>query len=275
MSKIIYDTHLHTEFSTDSKASVEGQIESAISKGLKGICITDHMDYGFPNDPTTMHIENPFTFDPEAYKKKLKELKERYSNFDLKIGVECGLQPYDDVIEKNKLLCSDPVLDQVIGSIHLVEKKDPYYPGFWEGRSAKDTIRLYLEATLKNIELFSDFDTMGHLDYAVRYCPQKGVYDPIDFIDIVDAIFEFLIKNDIALEINTSALKGDYAQVNPHPVLIKRYYEKGGRMMTVGADAHEPEHIAYGFDKANEILKEIGFKSYFIFDKRKPVEIGL
>ena len=40
--------------------------------------------------------------------------------------------------------------------------------------------------------------------------------------------------------------------------------------MTVGADAHAPEHIAYGFDRAYEILKDIGFDSYSIkFFKKK------
>ncbi|MCR4606048.1 MAG: histidinol-phosphatase HisJ family protein [Eubacterium sp.] len=275
MAKITYDTHLHTEFSTDSHEAIENHIKKAQTLGMNGICITDHMDYCFPKDPTTMHLDEPFTFDFEAYKKELSQIKNNHPDFDLKIGVECGLQPYEEVIEKNRKLCSDPALDQIIGSVHLVSKKDPYYPAFWEGRTTFDSMQNYLEAILININLFSDFDILGHMDYAVRYAPTKGEYKPEKHFAITDAVFEFIIKNNIALEINTSALKGDYAEVNPHPVLLRRYYEKGGRMITFGSDAHAAEHLGYGFDTAAELAKEIGFSSYFTFSQRKPIEHSL
>ena len=37
---------------------------------------------------------------------------------------------------------------------------------------------------------------------------------------------------------------------NPHPDVIRRYRELGGEIITIGADAHRPEHIAYDFEKA-------------------------
>ena len=42
---MIYDCHLHTEFSGDSNTSISLQIEKAIELGMKEICITDHHDY--------------------------------------------------------------------------------------------------------------------------------------------------------------------------------------------------------------------------------------
>ena len=48
ISMILYDTHMHTEFSTDSDTPVTAQTERAEQAGLRGICITDHMDYDFP-----------------------------------------------------------------------------------------------------------------------------------------------------------------------------------------------------------------------------------
>lgn len=42
------DTHIHTSFSTDSETDMQEQILTSYKKGLEGICITDHMDYNFP-----------------------------------------------------------------------------------------------------------------------------------------------------------------------------------------------------------------------------------
>ena len=42
---MIYDCHLHTEFSGDSNTPISLQIEKAIELGMKEMCITDHHDY--------------------------------------------------------------------------------------------------------------------------------------------------------------------------------------------------------------------------------------
>lgn len=41
-------------------------------------------------------------------------------------GVECGMQLITDVVDKNKALCRDKEFDYIIGSLHLVDGKDPY-----------------------------------------------------------------------------------------------------------------------------------------------------
>lgn len=44
------DYHLHSEFSDDSRESMDNQIQQAISLGLNEICFTDHVDYGIKRD---------------------------------------------------------------------------------------------------------------------------------------------------------------------------------------------------------------------------------
>ena len=56
---------------------------------------------------------------------------------------------------------------------------------------------------------------------------------------------------------------------------MKRYLELGGEKITIGADAHKPEHIAYDFKKAEELLKTLGFKYYTVFKNRQPVMLPL
>ena len=43
-----------------------------------------------------------------------------------------------------------------------------------------------------------------------------------------------------------------------------------GEILTLGSDAHAPEHIAYNFKETGELLKACGFRYYTIFKERKP-----
>ena len=41
---MIFDSHTHSRFSTDSKAEPRDMMEAALKKGLAGLCVTDHYD---------------------------------------------------------------------------------------------------------------------------------------------------------------------------------------------------------------------------------------
>ena len=45
---ILADYHMHTHNSGDSDAPMEDMIKSAIDKGLKQICFTEHQDEDYP-----------------------------------------------------------------------------------------------------------------------------------------------------------------------------------------------------------------------------------
>ena len=45
---ITSDYHVHSNFSSDGKVSMEDMINQAIRLGLKTLCFTDHMDFDYP-----------------------------------------------------------------------------------------------------------------------------------------------------------------------------------------------------------------------------------
>ena len=272
--RIKYDTHLHTDFSFDSEATVASQFDRATELGLYGLCITDHIDYKYPVEKYP-DLEGLCELDFDEYYKTLNETANQYPELDIMIGLECGLQTNASVVEYNKKICQNQVLDQIIGSIHLIDNNDPYYPQTWTYTDPKALIRRYFELTLNNINSFSGFDTLGHMDYAVRYAPDDFNYNPEEYFEITDEIMHVLIKKGIAFEINTSALKKGYGFTNPHPIFIKRYHKLGGRLITIGSDAHSPEAMAYAFNETAEQLIEYGFNEYVIFKKRKPIMIPI
>jgi len=269
---IITDFHTHSSNSGDSYTPMNQQIESAIQKGIKHLCITEHLDLDYPKMPR----ENiSFDLDTNTYYEEFKTNIEKYSSqIDLLFGVELGLQPhladtYHDYIKQWPF-------DFIIGSSHLCDGCDIYYPSFYEGKDEAECYRRYFESELENINSYSGFDVYGHLDYIVRYGPNKDKYYSYEkYKDIIDAILCKLIYLGKGIEINTKAFKAGMAHPNPCEDILKRYLELGGEIITIGSDAHSPDFIASAFDKAEIILKECGFKAYTYFKERKPIFIDL
>ena len=88
--------------------------------------------------------------------------------------------------------------------------------------------------------------------------------------DAVDAILQTLLRRDIGLEINTGSLRRNYPETNPSAAIAARYYELGGRLITIASDAHYAEHVAADFDRAEAMLREIGFTEYATFSGGVP-----
>ena len=136
--------------------------------------------------------------------------------------------------------------------------------------------RHFFEVTLKRLEAYDCFDTLGHLDFVVRYGPNRNqFYDFKTYGDIISAILELLIRKDKALEVNTGGFKYGLGHPNPCEDVLKRYRELGGRLLTVGSDAHVPGFVGYEFDRTAELLKEIGFREYALYRKRVPQMLPL
>lgn len=269
------DIHMHSNFSSDSTASMESMIQGAIDKNLKTICFTEHLDYEYPGDDG----QGLFIVDINAYKKELFHLKEIYEQeIEVLFGIEFGLLPH--IPETYEAVASAHDFDFIIGSSHLVAAPwykddprhgDPYDSAFWKDRTVEQACEGYFQSIIDNIRAYNNFDTYGHIDYAIRYAPEKNKgYSYKKYADILDEVLKSIIQNGLALEVNTAGFKYGLGQPNPQSDILARYRELGGEMITIGADGHRPDHIAYDFKKAETLLKDLGFKYYTVFRKRQP-----
>lgn len=266
---IFSDFHMHTDFSADCDAKPRDMIESAIKKGMHTICFTDHNDKDYP-----FHEDvgiTCFTFDLDEYFETLGALQKEYEKqIEIRIGIEIGLQPH--LGDYYKKMVNQFPFDFVIGSIHVVNGSDPYYQEMFRDRPDEEAYRETFLTTLECLEKVQDFDVLGHIDYVVRYGKHQAQgYSYNKYADILDAILEKVISMGKGIEINMAGFKYGLGFCHPHPDILKRYRELGGEIITIGADGHRPEHIAYDFDKASGILKECGFKYYTEFKSRMPV----
>ena len=258
------DCHVHTTLSHDGVSDIEEYVYHAVEMGVDEITFTEHYDIYDDIDSNLKPV------DVDEYFKRYKTLISR-SNIVLNFGIEIGLQP-DKGKEIKNLVNSYP-FDYVIGSSHITCKKDMSKdPSYFEGLTRHEAYMNYFNEVYQNIILFKDdFDVYGHLDYVVRY----GGYEEKEinyeeFSDILDKILIALIKNGKGLEINTSGYRYNLPNMHPNKDILKRYKELGGKIVTIGSDAHNVKDLGKDFEDAYRILKECGFEEYTVYHQRKP-----
>ena len=261
---MLWDTHMHSHFSTDSDASPLAMVHAAMDAGLGGICFTDHFDLDYGISPDSFQLDIP------AYFAKMLETKESFQGtFPICIGVEAGLQPHLEGILPDRINAYP--FDFVIGSVHSAEGTDIAQKKVFAGRTDGEAYGVIFREMIEDVKAFSGFDVFGHVDYVARYGREhEKEYSYRRFADEIDTLLRLLIDRGCGIELNMSGLKYGLPFAHPHTDVLKRYRELGGELITVGADGHRPEHIAYDFHKVKDILDRCGFRYYAEFKERKP-----
>ncbi len=257
------DSHVHTNISHDGISSISEYIKIAKEKNVDEITFTEHWD-----DYTGLETQLK-TLDISKYREKYLQYKDDYilkTNF----GIEIGLQP--DIVKKIENIIKQYPFDFIIGSSHITCKKDMAMDkSFFEGFTRKEAYLRYFKEVLENVKLYNEFDVYGHIDYVVRYggYAEKKI-DYTEFKEILDEILVTLITKDKGIEINTSGIR--YGLDNPHPniEILKRYKELGGKIITMGSDAHKIDDLARNFNMAFDILENIGFEEIAVYHNRVP-----
>lgn len=271
------DTHVHSHHSGDSEEDMESMVRAAGDKGLRYLCFTEHMDMDYPE--LDCLPPDYFTLDTEAYSGEFTEIYEANIHdgtyaLDLGFGVELGLQP--QIADRLQDYVDYWDFDYIIGSVHIAGGRDPYLPEYYEGRTVEEAVRAYFRAEIDCLEAFHDFDSLGHLDYIIRYAPGLGgSYDWRDYQVYIDEILRMLVRYGIALEINTGSLSKGSSSMSPCEGVVRRYRELGGELVTIGSDAHRAGEIGRYLYRARKMLARCGFTRYAAYRDRNPIMMKL
>lgn len=277
------DCHTHTQFSMDSDADINAMIERAVELDLAAYAITDHCECStwYPEK----HYQNTELFDHFNYAEDFRRsveavtaLKEKYSGkINLICGTELGQILHDT--EAAAIAASDERLDFIIGSVHqIVGEKDFYYIDY--EKMSMDEIYDLLERYFKEIyELCRSGipDVIGHLTYCLRYMKQRHNICPdiSRFDDIIAESFRELAAMDKGIEINTSGIRQGFGDTFPDLKYVKMFRDLGGKLVTIGSDAHTVEDIAKNADDGFAIARAAGFERLCYFKNRKPYFIEI
>jgi len=257
---------MHSKYSIDGEMTMEEACLRAVELGLDEIAFTDHIDLDWPDYDIEFNIQ-----DLENYLSDIERLADRFKGqLIIKKGIEIGLQPH--VFEENSRIIQSYPFDFVIGSVHLVDRMDPYLGAYYEGKTKEQSYRCYYQEILNLITDYDDFDVLGHLDYVRRYSPYPyNIEDAMLAFDIIEEILKTLINKGKGIEVNTSGYRHASQRPLPNFSVVRRYRELGGEIITIGSDAHKVEHLGYKLKDAVQKVKECGFHYLTSFEQRKPL----
>ena len=254
----MYDYHIHSTVSFDAKDTGLAMALAAKERGLKEICFTDHIDYT---------PEMDMVFDTAVYNAAYDNLE--VPGLLIRRGMEFGLNP--DNAGQLKTDLGRRHFDFVLGSVHLVEGLDVYLEPYWADKTYDEAIRLHLETTLECVRAHEGYDVLGHLTFIAK-CganPRKELLRYADHKSIMDEIMRELVKRGKGMELNTSGIDRCGGSL-PTLDYFQRFYDLGGRIVTVGSDAHDVARAGqYTHEMTAELKKIFGYVC--TFEDRKPI----
>ncbi|MCL2434409.1 MAG: histidinol-phosphatase HisJ family protein [Clostridia bacterium] len=262
-NKIFADQHIHSNLSTDSSVPAASYASAARKKGLTHLTLTQHYEVDYPNP---LFLAPPSV---AAMVTAAEELAAAAPEITVGLGVECGYgQPVSCVESFLMELYKTKKLDFVLLSVHSVRGTDPYEERYFEGRTLRQAYRAYLEALLESVQSGLPYHAVGHFGYVSKYSG-RPILEAEDFPALCDEILQTIIKEQKAMEINTSSIPTKGQPLAPSSIL-KRYAELGGRLITFGSDAHAPENLGQCFTQARQIALDCGLTEYAIYTKGEP-----
>lgn len=266
---MIADMHTHSEYSHDSECSIEEMCMAQIQNGTNIMAVTDHADIYLCSDSDIYSsIANSC--------KAAQKLNQKYND---KIRILTGVEMsegfwFPEYSQKMRELCD---YDVIIGSVHSVrwETLTMPYSRIDFSKLGEAELYKYLDAYFDDVITMietEDFDVLAHLTCPLRYITgkYKRKINLECFNQKIKMVLSLIIKKEIALEVNTSSydILNDFM---PSRELIKEYYNMGGRLITLGSDAHARENASLNFQEALKYIKTVGFDKLYYFQNRKPI----
>lgn len=262
---VLPDYHVHTIYSRDSKMEPEEAIRAAMASEVTELCFTEHMDLGHH-----MEIYDQIP-DFEKIEESISRLREKYPEINIRKGIEVGYIP--ETAKQTAEVLVKQNFDFVLLSTHCVDGFDCALPESKRGQDKITAYKRYLETVYDSVTddgLTAHYDCVSHIGYVAKGIHYEDNTFPYQmFPELFDKILSEIINRGKGIEVNTSGIdRGGH--VFPHPSIICRYKELGGRIITIGSDAHKSQNVGAYIKNTIAIIADAGFEEITLFQNRQP-----
>ncbi|WP_338448772.1 histidinol-phosphatase [Niallia oryzisoli] len=270
-SNVTFDFHTHHERCGHARGSIRDYIKAALDCGLSMIGIADHSPYfGSEEDHPYPHITMAKSEFPHYIAEVLQLKKEYEGKIDVLLGIEADFFPENVDIYRR---CFEPYpFDYIIGSVHHVDGESIFHKTRWEGLSEAQKVKTkesYYEL-IEGSARSGMYDILGHID------AMKGFYPAFSSIQTaaVEKTLNVIAEQDVVIEVNTSGKTKDAGGWYPSVEILEMAHHYGVKV-TFGSDAHDPERVGDDFELVQKKLREIGYKEWCYFKKKKRYSVSL
>ena len=248
----MFDQHVHSSFSFDSNEDLENYINVSNNSD---IITTEHLDF---ENPIINYKDS--SIDYLKYVGQIKNLNKKYSN-KFFLGIEIGYTPNSE--KRIEDFLKDKNFNLKLLSIHQNGNYD-YMCVNKKLISLEVLIQEYFEQMIQALESSIEFNVLAHFEYGLRMI-DISVTDFDNLASVfLNKIIELIVKKEIAFEVNTKSMY-KYKKENLYNYMIEKYLKKGGKLFTLGSDAHNIKDYAYKFDEAKNFLLSKNIKEIILF----------
>ena len=248
----MFDQHVHSSFSFDSNEDLENYINVCNENDM---ITTEHLDF---ENPIINYKDS--SIDYLKYVGQIKNLNKKYSN-KFFLGIEIGYTPNSE--KRIEDFLKDKNFNLKLLSIHQNGNYD-YMCVNKKLISLEVLIQEYFEQIIQALESSIEFNVLAHFEYSLRMI-DISVTDFDNLASVfLNKIIELIVKKEIAFEVNTKSMY-KYKKENLYNYIIEKYIKKGGRLFTLGSDAHNIREYAYKFDEAKKFLLSKNIKEIILF----------
>ena len=187
---------------------------------------------------------------------------------DLRLGLEVDYLPGRE--DRLASLLERYDWDYVVGSVHFVGEHavdvDDVSFDVWRHAATADQVwRRYFE-TLAEAARSGLFDILAHPDLVKVWGPgrPRPDRDPRFFYE---PAVEAMAETGVAVEVSTAGLRKPVGEIYPSRALLEMVAD-AGCPVALSSDAHRPEHLGHEYERAVELLAEVGIRELCVFDRR-------
>jgi histidinol-phosphatase (PHP family) len=263
---VIVDYHMHLRDPGERidlrLAAVERFAETAAARGVDEIGFTEHVYYFRQTGEiwSLPYQTERCVYDLDAYCDAV--LAARRQGLPVKLGLEVDyvggrqarlaelLEPYP--------------WDYLLGSVHWLDGLAvDLEPGIWAALPVDEVWRRYVGA-LAELAASGAVDVIAHPDLAkvLRRRPRPQLLR-----ELHEEAAEAISGAGVCVEISTAGLRKPVGELYPDRALLHACRARGVGV-TIASDAHVPELVGEGFDRALELARSAGCETVTVFERR-------
>lgn len=261
---LLYESHSHTPLCKHAVGAPTDYAAVAEARGLCGIILTCHC-------PLPDGFSANVRMAPDQYEDYVAMVAAATAEYEGRVDVRLGLESdYYPGVEPwlEKLHARHP-LNHVLGSVHpqVPDYMATYFKGdhFAYQQTYFDHLAMAAESGL--------YDTLAHPDLIKNESPED--WDLERILPFIERSLDRIAATGVAMELNTSGRQKRIREFNPNPTMLGLMHERGIPVV-LGADAHQPERVAEGYEDAMQSLQTAGYTeiNFFLDRKRQTVAIS-
>jgi histidinol-phosphatase (PHP family) len=137
----------------------------------------------------------------------------------------------------------------------------------WTAASSPDKVWARYFDVLGEAARSGMFDILAHPDLVKMWGPERPRPDG-DLRRFYDRAMEGIAESGIAIEVSTAGLRKPTREIYPDRAFLEMLVD-AGNPIALSSDAHTPDQLGFEYERATELLAELGVHELCVFERRE------